>query len=150
MNHSVRNNISQGVPSEDILKMMGAVTLDEDVIWQNGKVSGAIYHGEKNHLELLNKAFSLYSIANPLHPDIWPSGMKYESEIIAMTAALVGLDDERTANVCGCTTSVGFTECCMTCSILPFAAHLLRIVQLICLIYCCRLCWKKVIVLCYQ
>lgn len=85
---------------------MGAVTTDEDVIWQSGKVSGAIYHGEKEHLDLLNKAFSLYSIANPLHPDIWPSGMKYESEIIAMTAALVGLDDEKTAGVCGCTTSV--------------------------------------------
>ena len=85
---------------------MGAVTSDEDVIWQSGKVSGAIYHGEKSHLDLLNKAFSLYSIANPLHPDIWPSGMKYESEIIAMTASLVGLDDEKTAGVCGCTTSV--------------------------------------------
>ena len=85
---------------------MGSVTKDEDIIWQSGKVSGAIYHGEKNHLDLLNKAFSLYSIANPLHPDIWPSGMKYESEIIAMTAALVGLDDVQSAGVCGCTTSV--------------------------------------------
>jgi sphinganine-1-phosphate aldolase len=90
--------------------MMGAVTADEDVIWQSGKVSGAIYHGEKAHLDLLNKAFSFYSIANPLHPDIWPSGMKYESEIIAMTAALVGLDDAKTAGLCGCTTSVRWLQ----------------------------------------
>lgn len=143
MNHSVRNKISQGVPSGDILKMMGAVTLDEDVIWQNGKVSGAIYHGEKNHLELLNKAFSLYSIANPLHPDIWPSGMKYESEIIAMTAALVGLDDERTANVCGCTTSVGHMERWMTCSKLLLASLEMASARIISFIYHCCLCWKK-------
>jgi len=97
----------QGVPADNILSLMGAVTKEEDVIWQTGKVSGAIYHGEKGHLDLLNKAFSLYSISNPLHPDIWPSGMKFESEIIAMTASLVGLDDEMTANVCGCTTSGG-------------------------------------------
>lgn len=96
------------MPAENILAMMGAVTADEDIIWQSGKVSGAIYHGEKAHLDLLNKAFSFYSIANPLHPDIWPSGMKYESEIIAMTAALVGLDDEKTADLCGCTTSVSW------------------------------------------
>ena len=104
---------------------MGAVTSDEDVIWQSGKVSGAIYHGEKEHLDLLNKAFSLYSIANPLHPDIWPSGMKYESEIIAMTAALVGLDDEKTADVCGCTTSV-----CSQCSVsiyFPLSLKFLRV-----------------------
>jgi sphinganine-1-phosphate aldolase len=33
--------------------------------------------------------------------------MKFESEIINMTASLVGLDDERTKDVCGCTSSGG-------------------------------------------
>eukprot|EP01035_Chromulina_nebulosa_P018268 gene18268-23943_t len=76
----------------------------ENQIWLDGKISGAIYHGIESHQQLLNQAFGFYSISNPLHPDIWPSVMKYESEIIAMTASLVsnGLD-----TVCGSTTSGG-------------------------------------------
>lgn len=46
----------------------------------------------------------MYSIANPLHLDIWPSALKFESEIIAMTASMLNGGDK---NVCGCTTSGG-------------------------------------------
>jgi sphinganine-1-phosphate aldolase len=57
----------------------------------------------QSHQAFLNEAFGIYSLANPLHADIWPSGMKYESEIVAMTANLVNGGDP---NVVGCTTSV--------------------------------------------
>ena len=70
-----------------------------------------VYFGKHAHIELLNQAFSLYSISNPLHPDIWPSVMKFESEIIAMTINLVNgsTDDGRgdvVEGICGTTTSV--------------------------------------------
>lgn len=94
----------KGMLARDILQLMKVETAKENVVWQKGRVSGAVYHGNADHQDLLNQAFGLYSIANPLHPDIWPSGMKFEAEIIAMTASLVkgGLD-----TVCGCTTSGG-------------------------------------------
>lgn len=95
----------KGVSHDDILKLMKSSTDQEKLFWVGGKVSGAIYHGIESHQDLLNKAFSYYSIANPLHPDIWPSGMKFESEIIAMTASLVS---GGSSSVCGCTTSVSF------------------------------------------
>jgi hypothetical protein len=63
-----------------------------------------VYHGQHEHIKLLNAAFGMYSISNPLHPDIWPSVMKFESEIIAMTAALVS--DADVSPVFGSTTSV--------------------------------------------
>lgn len=70
-----------------------------------------VYFGKHQHIDLLNQAFSMYSISNPLHPDIWPSVMKFESEIIAMTINLVnGCTDDGTGDVvegiCGSTTSV--------------------------------------------
>lgn len=67
---------AQGLARADILQLMRAQTAMEDVVWQQGRVSGAVYHGNAEHNELLNQAFALYSIANPLHPDVWPSAMK--------------------------------------------------------------------------
>jgi len=109
----------QGMPPKKILELMEAETKKENVVWQDGRVSGAVYHGISEHQDLLNKAFGLYSISNPLHPDIWPSGMKFESEVIKMVATLMdgsagstSSDEENgyyqhNPNVCGCTTSGG-------------------------------------------
>jgi len=94
----------EGLPHDQILKIMRDATTKENVVWKEGKVSGAVYHGKSDHQALLNEAFGMYSLANPLHPDIWPSGMKFESEIIAMAASLVSGGNPR---ICGCTTSGG-------------------------------------------
>ena len=117
----------KGIDKRGILGLMRDVTGQEDQIWQAGKVSGAIYHGGSDHIDFLNSAFGCYSIANPLHPDIWPSGMKFEAEIISMATALVdgkyhlndgshsssqsSSDGNKTesnvSSICGCTTSGG-------------------------------------------
>lgn len=78
-----------GKSSEEILTFLKSLVRKEDLIWENGKVSGAVYHGNREHQELLNEAFGLYSLANPLHPDMWPSSTKLEAEIISMTANLM-------------------------------------------------------------
>ena len=94
----------KGVAHKDILAIMETANSHEDVKWQSGLVSGGIYHGGSEHIKLLNTAFGKYSISNPLHPDIWPSVMKFEAEVVAMTASLV---DGGLKTVCGCTTSGG-------------------------------------------
>ena len=60
-----------GIPSSQILQLMSSATTKEDVIWENGRISGAVYYGKHGHIKLLNEAFSMYSISNPLHSDIW-------------------------------------------------------------------------------
>jgi glutamate/tyrosine decarboxylase-like PLP-dependent enzyme len=57
--------------------------------WADGFVSGAVYHGDPAHIEFLNAVYAASSQLNPLHTDLWPSGVKYESEIVAMTAAML-------------------------------------------------------------
>jgi len=49
--------------------------------WRDGRTSGAVYHGDDTHLSMLNTAQALFSVSNPLHPDIWPSVMKFEAEV---------------------------------------------------------------------
>jgi glutamate/tyrosine decarboxylase-like PLP-dependent enzyme len=95
---------SKGMSHEEILSLMSKVVEKENVIWEKGHLSGSVYHGQHGHKDFLNKCFGFYSLSNPLHPDIWPSVMKYESEIISMTANLVNSGKD---SVCGCTTSGG-------------------------------------------
>jgi len=54
------------------------------VNWQDGRVSGTVYHGGKELTELQCKAYSLYALTNPLHPDVFPGVRKMEAEIVAM------------------------------------------------------------------
>lgn len=53
----------QGQSAESIISLMKSALVSEDEIWENGKVSGCVYHGDRNHQQLLNTAFSLYSLS---------------------------------------------------------------------------------------
>ena len=81
--------------------------------WKGGQVSGGVYHGGEAHLALMNDVYAAFDVANSLHPDVWPSVMKFEAEVIAMTANLMngGFLDGSVApsarDVCGCMTSGG-------------------------------------------
>ena len=78
-----------GRSTDDILKEMKTYIALEDKKWEDGYISGAVYHGERDHLKCQNEALSMYSLSNPLHPEIWPSLRKYEAEIISMTASFL-------------------------------------------------------------
>jgi len=93
----------EGRSAEEIMTLVRAQTSKENVRGQSGKLSGAVYFKDNSHHDLLNQVFGEYSLANPLHADVWPSVMKFEAEIIAMTASLVKGGNEQ---VCGTTTSV--------------------------------------------
>ena len=54
---------STGQSSESILSIMKKALVTEDKIWEDGKVSGCVYHGDRGHQQLLNTAFSLYSLS---------------------------------------------------------------------------------------
>ena len=46
----------RGIAAAEISAMMKAVAQEEDRKWADGYVSGAVYHGEADHLQLLNDA----------------------------------------------------------------------------------------------
>ncbi|HVZ36007.1 MAG TPA: aminotransferase class V-fold PLP-dependent enzyme, partial [Polyangiaceae bacterium] len=85
---------ARGLPAAEILGEMQAMAERERPRWQNGRVSGAVYHGGAEHVRLLNDVYALHSQSNPLHADVWPSATKYEAEIVSMTARLLGANDE--------------------------------------------------------
>ncbi len=57
--------------------------------WEDGYVSGAVYHGGKELTKLQTEAFGKFTVANPLHPDVFPGVRKMEAEVVAMVSAIV-------------------------------------------------------------
>jgi glutamate/tyrosine decarboxylase-like PLP-dependent enzyme len=79
-----------GRPREEVLAELEAMAAAERPQWQDGHASGAVYHGDPEHVEFLTRAYALHSQSNPLHVDLWPSATKFEAEIVAMTARMLG------------------------------------------------------------
>jgi sphinganine-1-phosphate aldolase len=63
-------------------------------------MGGADYESYSN---VLTAAYGLFAHTNPLHPDVFPSGQRFEKEVVAMGASLFGGDDR----VCGNVTTGG-------------------------------------------
>ncbi len=91
----------------DILREMEALQARERTSWERGFVSGAVYHGDPEHIDFLNQVYALNSQSNPLHADVWPSTTRFEAEIVAMTADLLGGSAPGAGQVCGTVTSGG-------------------------------------------
>jgi sphinganine-1-phosphate aldolase len=52
--------------------------------WEDGRVSGAVYHGGNDLLELQTEAYGKFTVSNPIHPDVFPGVRKMEAEVVAM------------------------------------------------------------------
>ena len=98
-----------GLPREEVLSQMEALSRREEGKWQKGYCSGAVYHGDPEHMAFLIRVYALHSQVNPLHADIWPSASKYESEVVRMTAAMLGARQgvPEAERVCGSVSSGG-------------------------------------------
>jgi glutamate/tyrosine decarboxylase-like PLP-dependent enzyme len=90
----------------DIVKEMEELRCIEESKWKDGFASGAVYHGDDDHIDFLNKVYAINSQSNPLHSDIWPSTVKYESEVVSMTANMLGGEGSDN-KICGVITSGG-------------------------------------------
>jgi glutamate/tyrosine decarboxylase-like PLP-dependent enzyme len=95
-----------GRDRDAILRDLEGMRAREQPRWKEGHVSGAVYHGDDAFVEFLCRAYALHSTANPLHPDVWPSISKFEAEIVAMTANLLGAK-AAPGEICGTVTSGG-------------------------------------------
>ncbi|XXG41559.1 hypothetical protein AAC387_Pa01g1998 [Persea americana] len=83
---------------------------ENDPVWQ-GRCSGTVYIGgsrSKEHFSLTNEAYSMFSHTNPLHLDVFQSVVRFEAEVVAMTAGLLGSTEKASGGqICGNMTSGG-------------------------------------------
>ncbi len=84
-----------GKDREEILELMEKFKYLEASKWENGFVSGAVYHGNETHIDFMNRVYAINSQSNPLHPEIWPSTSKFEAEVVAMTANMLSANQTK-------------------------------------------------------
>src|SRR5262245_55366876 len=91
-----------GRAQDDLLDELRQMATEEDAYWETGKCSGTMYCGDHEHYDFMNEAFGLFSHANILQRDMFPSATKLEGEIIAMTLSLLhgeAVDDGEAAGM---------------------------------------------------
>ena len=96
-----------GRSREEILGELHSMAEREDASWENGKVSGSMYCGDKEHYAYLDEAFSLFGHMNALQRDVCPSSTRFEGEMIAMGLDLMHADQITDTTPGGLVTSGG-------------------------------------------
>jgi sphinganine-1-phosphate aldolase len=124
--------------SSQLLSLLTKWSRFESERWNKGQASGAIYHGGNTILEFLSQVYGLFSVTNPLHPDLFPYVRKMEGEIVQMliglfhgtvkNANIISTDDDdlaknentmdtanKSADCCGTLTSGGTESILLAC-----------------------------------
>ncbi|KAL2083235.1 hypothetical protein ACEWY4_021008 [Coilia grayii] len=102
---------TQGLTHEQVLQRVREYQSLNDVDWENGNVSGAVYWGDETLTKLLVQVYGDFAWSNPLHPDIFPGVRKMEAEVVRMTCELFHGGPES----CGTVTSGGTESILMAC-----------------------------------
>ncbi len=83
---------AQPLSRAEVLAQIATMSTEEDALGDTGKVSGSLYLGDHEQYAFLTEVFEKFAHANVLQRDMYPSSTKFEGEIVAMTAAMLGGD----------------------------------------------------------
>ncbi|QIW97334.1 hypothetical protein AMS68_002852 [Peltaster fructicola] len=79
---------SHGWTPEQIRTELEKLSSMEHTRWEDGRVSGAVYHGGVELSDLQAEAFKKFGVSNPIHPDVFPGVRKMEAEVVSMVLGL--------------------------------------------------------------
>lgn len=92
----------KGIPKDMLLTQMRQLQ-EQDANWKGGKTWSLVYYGGEEITALLEEAYLTFFHGNGLNPLAFPSLRKFENEVTAMTATMLGGGAEG----CGSLTSGG-------------------------------------------
>uniref|UniRef100_A0AAQ5YBN7 sphinganine-1-phosphate aldolase n=1 Tax=Amphiprion ocellaris TaxID=80972 RepID=A0AAQ5YBN7_AMPOC len=110
---------SKGLSQSQVMDKIKEYETLNEVKWEKGCVSGAVYWCDETLTKLLVKVYGEFAWSNPLHPDIFPGVRKMEAEVVRMTCALF----HGGPNSCGTVTSGGTESILMACKAYRDMAH---------------------------
>jgi len=79
---------AEGYSSDEVSAKLTALSALPSAKWQDGFVSGAVYHGGEDMNAVWRDAFSKFTVSNPLHPDVFPGVRQMESDVVTMCLTL--------------------------------------------------------------
>ena len=99
-----------GLTEEAVKKELETLANMDHTKWEEGYVSGAVYHGEEDLLKLQTESYGKFTVANPIHPDVFPGVRKMEAEVVSMVLSLFNAPPGAAG-----TTTAGGTESILVC-----------------------------------
>ena len=89
---------SNGLSKDTILSEMQAAR-DHDLQWRNGQVFSLVFSAGDEVNDIAKTAYTTFFSENGLNPTAFPSLRKFETEVVAMVAGLVGGDGTTAGNM---------------------------------------------------
>ncbi|KAH7015658.1 pyridoxal phosphate-dependent transferase [Ilyonectria destructans] len=101
----------EGLSHDAVRAELESLAAMDHTRWEDGCVSGAVYHGEDELLKLQTEAYGKFTVANPIHPDVFPGVRKMEAEVVSMVLSLF----HAPPHAAGTSTSGGTDSILMAC-----------------------------------
>lgn len=79
----------RGTPGDQLLKEMSDLRAN-DANWKDGRTWSLVYYPGEEIYDFLKKAYTMFFSENGLNPGAFPSLRKFETEVVAMTAGMLG------------------------------------------------------------
>lgn len=89
---------ARGVPRQEVLARLTAMKAG-DSDWKAGRVFSLVYNAGLDVMEMAQEAYCAYIAENGLSPFAFPSLLRMETEVVAMTASLLGGNAETTGSM---------------------------------------------------
>ncbi|MBI5524712.1 MAG: aspartate aminotransferase family protein [Deltaproteobacteria bacterium] len=80
---------SKGASREEVLSAMTKIG-GRDADWRGGRTWSLVYHADEETSAMLKDAYSMFFSENGLSPIAFPSLRRFENEVVAMTAHMLG------------------------------------------------------------
>ncbi len=87
-----------GLPESDLFRQMDAAR-SQDVRWREGRVFSLVFYAGEDVHRVAEAAYTRFFSENALNPTAFPSLRKFESEVVAMVAGLLGGDEATVGNM---------------------------------------------------
>ena len=94
---------ARGIPGDELLREMGELRAG-DANWKDGRTWSLVYYAGEEIYSFLKEAYTMFFSENALNPGAFPSLRKFESEVIAMTAGMLGGGPEVAGSMTSCGT----------------------------------------------
>lgn len=88
----------KGTPKEQILETMQTLRRN-DVKWRDGRVFSLVFNAGDEIAGLQKEAYTLFLSENALNPTAFPSLRQLETEVVSMSASLLGGDENVVGNL---------------------------------------------------
>ncbi|MDL1895825.1 aspartate aminotransferase family protein [Anaerolineae bacterium CFX7] len=89
---------ARGATRESIFDAMQTLRA-HDVKWRDGRVFSLVFHAGAETREIAQRAYDLFFAENGLNPTAFPSLRKFETDVVAMVASLLGGDGAIVGNM---------------------------------------------------